>query len=286
MSTERLKREGIMLAYPGDQGRISRLGTRIFAQPKLKGERCRVEWFKGDPVLLSSYGNEFTCLPHIKEALMQFSDSQIPFDGELYDHGRSFDGKEGIHSICSRRTNPHPLSEKIQFHIFDIQWEEYSQWHRTHQLKQFQENKFFDGTPLKEVPSSIIHSEDWLPFMTDYVKDGYEGIILRNPIAPYVKKRDVCLIKVKPTEEDEYSIIEVLEAYSLEGHPKAMVGAFRVKDNEGVIFDVGAGKLTHSQREKIWKNREETIGKMLIVKHEPTKTKGGVPECAVAVRIK
>ena len=45
----RPKREGVMLAYPGDTGRISRLGDRVFAQPKLKGERCRVEWFKGDP---------------------------------------------------------------------------------------------------------------------------------------------------------------------------------------------------------------------------------------------
>ena len=282
----RPKREGVMLAYPGDTGRISRLGNRVFAQPKLKGERCRVEWFKGDPVLLSSYGNEFTCLPHIKDALMQFSESKIPFDGELYDHGRSFDGKDGIHSICSRRTNPHPNYKAIQFHIFDIQWEHQSQWFRTHQLNEFKENKFFDGTPLELVSTSVIYSDDWLPFMTAYVEDGYEGVILRSPIALYVPKRNVCLIKIKPTEEDDYTIVEVLEAYSIEGHPKGMVGAFRVKDREGIIFDVGAGKLTHKQRERYWESRGDLPNKILVVKHEPTKTKGGVPECAVAMRIK
>jgi len=279
----RPKREGVMLAYPGDPGRIMRLGDRIFAQPKLKGERCRVEWFRDDPVLLSSYGNEFTCLPHIKEELMLFKEEQVPFDGELYDHGRPFDGKEGIHSICSRRANPHPLAGEIQFHIFDIQWETKSQWFRFQKLKEYEEN--FNNS-LCLVQTEIIQTDEWLDLMKDYVEFGYEGIILRNPIALYRPKRDVGLIKVKPTEEDEYKIIDVAEAISLEGIPKGMVGAFLVQDNEGITFEVGAGKLTHKQREKHWKNRGDVIGKTLIVKHEPDKTKGGIPICAVAVRIK
>ena len=282
----RPERTGVMLAYPGDQGRISRLGDRVFAQPKLKGERCRVEWFGGDPVLLSSYGNEFTCLPHIKDALMQFSESKIPFDGELYDHGKPFDGTDGIHSICSRRTNPHPNYKAIQFHIFDIQWEDKSQWWRIHQLNLFKDNFLFEGTPLELVTTSVINSGDWLPLMNEYVQDGYEGIILRNPIGLYIPKKNVGLIKVKPTEEDEYTIIEVLEAYSIQGNPKRMVGSFRVRDKEGVIFKAGAGKLTHFQRERYWDSRGDLIGKTLVIKHEPDKTKGGIPICAVTVRIK
>ena len=284
--TERAKREGVMLAYLADEGRIRRLGDRVFAQPKLKGERCRVEWFKDDPVLLSSYGNEFTCLPHIKDALMQFSESKIPFDGELYDHGRPFDGKDGIHSIASRRTNPHPKYEVLQFHIFDIQWEESSQWHRIHQLMEFKDDKLFDNSPLELVATSIIYVEDWLPFMSAYVEDGYEGIILRSPIALYRPKRDVGLLKIKPTETDEYQIVDVLEAISIEGTPKGMVGAFMVKDREDIVFKVGAGKLKHKQREKYWKIKHDLIGKMLITKHEPDLTKGGVPVCAVAIEIK
>ena len=280
---ERAKRHGVMLAYPGDEGRIRRLGDRIFAQPKYKGLRCRVDWFRGEPVLLSSYGHEFKYLEHIKDSLKQFSDSMIPFDGELYVHGWS---QERLNSATKRKVNKNPDSEHLQFHIFDIQWEEKSQWFRTHQLNEFKENKFFDGTPLKVVPTSVIYQEDWLPLMNEYVQEGYEGIILRNPIALYAAKRSVGLIKVKPTEEDEYKIIDVLEAISLEGNPKGMVGAFSVQDNEGIVFSVGAGKLKHKERERLWKGRGDLIGKMLVTKHEPDKTKGGVPVCAVAVRVK
>jgi ATP-dependent DNA ligase len=283
---ERPKRTGIMLAYPGDDGRISRLGDRVFAQPKYKGERCRVEWFGGGPVLLSSYGNEFTQLPHINAALMQFVEDKTPFDGELYDHGRSFDGPDGIHSICSRRENIHPEYKAMKFYIFDIQWEDKSQWARIHYLNNLKDIGCFRGTPLVMSETSVIYSDDWLPYMTEYVQEGYEGIILRSPIALYRPKRDVGLIKIKPTEIDEYRIVEAYEAISQEGVSKGMVGGFTVMDREGIVFNVGAGKMTHKKREQLWRSRGDLPGKMLEVKHEPTKTKGGVPECAVAVRIK
>ena len=214
---------------------------------------------------------------------MIFAEEAIPFDGELYDHGRSFDGKEGIHSICSRRANPHPLASKIQFHIFDIQWETKSQWFRFQKLKEYE--KDFNNS-LCLVQTEIIQTEEWLNLMKDYVEFGYEGIILRNPISLYRPKRDVGLIKVKPTEPDEYKIVEAYEAISLEGIPKGMVGGFTVIDKEGVIFNVGAGKIKHNKRIQLWKNRHDLPGKILETKHEPTKTKGGVPECAVAVRVK
>ena len=119
MSTKaRPERTGIMLAHPASDRRVQQLGERFFIQPKLNGERCWVEWFNREtPMLISSYGNEFT-LPHITAALIQQNLQGIRLDGELYIHGEPF---ETIHSIASAsRKEVHPRWEEMQYHIFDF----------------------------------------------------------------------------------------------------------------------------------------------------------------------
>jgi len=277
----RAERKDVMLAYPGDEGRIRRLGDQVFAQPKLKGVRCRLEWFHDDPVLISSYGIEFRYLDHIKGALSGFQG--IPLDGEIYVHGWT---QEEINSASKRKVNESPESAKLQYHVFDIQWQDQSQWYREHFLLNMEERGYFSGPILFKVDTQVIHNLDWLKWMTMWVEQGYEGIILRNPIEPYQIKRFVGLIKIKPTEEDEYVITAVREAIDKHGNPKEMVGAFQVQDREGISFFVGAGKLKHDERIKYWNIRHRVPGNVLVVKHEPDVTKGGVPVCAVAIRIK
>lgn len=278
---ERPKREGVMLAQPVSDRRIINLGDTFFAQPKLKGERCRVEWFHGDPVLLSSYGNEFKFLNHIKETLqIHFKYHHLLLDGELYKHGWNF---ERIHSAASRKVNENPDTTGLEFHIFDYQSDE-SQWQRIHILGEKRQAYFFKD-PLVYVPYTIVTPYTWLKQANIYTSEGYEGIILRGAIWNYETKRSLGMLKFKPTEEDTYIILDVSEAISKEGNPKGMVGSFQVYGDDGTAFYVGAGKLSHTERVRYWDYREEIIGKMLKVKHEKDKTTGGVPVCAVAVEV-
>lgn len=278
---ERPKREGVMLAQPVSDRRVMGLGDSMFAQPKLKGERCRVEWFHDHPVLLSSYGNEFKFLNHITAAIeVNFKISQLELDGELYKHGWNF---ERIHSAASRKVKENPDSAKLEFHIFDHQGAT-SQWQRIHTLVLNEKNGSFEG-PLKRVPYNVVTPDNWLEQANIYISEGYEGIILRGAIWEYEKKRSLYMLKFKPTEEDTYIITGVTEAISKEGNPKGMVGAFHVMGDDDVGFYVGAGKLDHAKRTMYWNNRMGLTGKMLKVKHEKTKTIGGVPDCSVAVEV-
>lgn len=280
--TERPKREGIMLAQTVTDKHVSALGDSMFAQPKLKGERCRVEWFHKEPVLLSSYGNEFKFLNHIREAIKQhFAFSLLPLDGELYKHGWSF---ERIHSAASRKVNENPDSANLEFHIFDYQDSIESQWQRINVLNTKDKLGCFES-PLARVPYSIVTPDNWLEKADEYTSEGYEGIILRGAIWSYETKRSLGMLKFKPTEEDEYYICGLKEAVSKEGNPKGMVGSFAVYGDDKASFDVGAGKLDHAKRKMYWKNRMDVVGKMLRVKHEKTKTVGGVPDCCVAVEV-
>lgn len=278
---ERPKRQGVMLANPATDTAVRKLGDSCFAQPKLNGERAVVTWFHGEPILLSSYGNEFKFLQHIKEAIKHnFEHSQEPLDGELYVHGWS---RERIHSAASRKVNPNPDTTKLEFHIFDYNSGQ-SQWQRIHTLV-IRENKGCFKHPLVYIPYKIITPKSWMEQTYEYTQEGYEGIILRGALWAYEEKRSRGLLKFKPTETNTYKVICLIEAVSKEGNPKGMVGAFTVCGDDGTKFDVGAGKLTHPERINLWKNRGDLIGKNLLVKHELIKTVNKIPLCAVAVEV-
>ena len=119
MPKSRPEREGILLCYPVDEGRLHRLGDSFFIQPKYKGDRMHVEWFHGEPVFISSYGNEFPYLDHLKPPIKRIGEevAKVPFDGEIYRHGWT---QGRINSALQTSKTKHPENEFLQFHIFDI----------------------------------------------------------------------------------------------------------------------------------------------------------------------
>ncbi len=280
---KRPQRTGIMLAYPATERAVLKLGDSCFAQTKLNGERASVEWFHGNPVLLSSYGNEFRFLQHIKEAIKRnFEYNQECLDGEIYVHGWN---REKIHSAVSRKVNRSPDAAKLEYWIFDYKSGQ-SQWQRIHALATKKKLHCFNW-PLVYVPYKIISTapQDWMNQVFEYTQEGYEGAIFRSPLYSYEEKRSKGLLKFKPTESDTYRILGISEAISQEGIPKAMIGSFQVSGDDATEFSVGAGKLKHFERERLWRIKESLLGKNLLVKHEMLKTKGGIPLCAVAVEV-
>lgn len=294
------KREGIMLAFPADDKRISGMPMipnkngknerKMFHQPKLNGERCRIEWFGSVPYLISSYGNQFKFMEHIQNEITVLSSAigQEKLDGEIYVHGWS---RERIDSALRRKTNKSDETYLLEYHIFDYQNYTQYQYERLKQLGTIDQLiNTFGLKHLKVVPYGICSDLDWIHHCSCYCEEAYEGIILRNPFSRYEDKRVPGLLKFKPTETDEYEIVKVNEATTSDtNEPKGMVGSFtvRAKDEPAdVTFDVGAGKLKHDKRIAYWKMRDQLTGKMLIVKHELLRTTNQVPIACVAVDLK
>lgn len=296
------KREGIMLAYPAEEKRIQNfplftnedetLERKMFHQPKLNGERARVEWFGREPYLFSSYGNEFKFLDRIRHEIIVLSKElgrEFLHDGEIYVHGWS---RERIDSALRRTKNRNPDTDSLEYHIFDNQ----ATQEQTPQYQRFAELGTINTaiqdlrlSALKVVEFGITSDVGWLGQCGTYVAQGYEGIILRNPLGLYVERRSPDILKFKPTETDTYIIAAVNEANTSDtNEPKGMVGSFTVyaTDEPGSsTFDVGAGKLPHDKRIMYWNNKESCIGMPLLVKHELLKTTNQVPIAAVTVDI-
>ena len=286
MAKVRPKREGIMLCYPTEEGRVRRLGETIIIQPKIKGERAIVEWFGNEPVLISSYGNECKFLDHIKDKLKALYKSigPAPLDGELYTHGW---GQEQISGILRSTVNKHPDTEGLEYHIFDVRSTATCK-SRSLYVFNLRASKLIhtEGNPLRFVDTFWIESKNWMKFANGFVEQGYEGAILRKETAPWEAKRTVNMLKFKPTEKDNYLVLKVNEAIDKEGMAKGMVGSFTVKAHDtDESFKVGAGKMKHSRRIELWGLRHLIPGNYVEVKHELIRTSGGVPVCAVAVDV-
>ncbi len=282
----RPERKDIMLAQHADDGRVSRLAYKgmILSQPKYNGERAWVDWFHGEPVLISSYGNIFYFLDHIVAELLKLPiEFQRNFDGELYHHGWS---RQKIHGLVSKTVNkPGPDVEGVQFHIFDCKGRGI-QMIRTGLITETFDYFWQDSFALQETPTVGVKLEDWPTLAGEYIEEGYEGAVLRGPAQEYIDRKGVHMLKFKPTEEDTYTIVGVTEAISLEGELKGMIGAFMVRDADNRVFKVGAGKLPHPKRVDYWNRRSQLLERPLLVKHELIPTDDGIPVSAVAVEVK
>ena len=275
----RKERVGIQLAYPATQSRVAALGKTFLAQQKLNGERARVHWIGDDPVFISSYGNEFYFLDHLKRELQEnktFNGHLL--DGEIYVHGWS---RERIDSALRRKTNKSSDTMNLQYHVFDLAYPKMSNIARADLLHSL------DWEPNIAticVPTYNCLPEHWMEFCSIFVSEGYEGVILRSHAGLYVEKRTANMLKYKPTKKDVYLIVGVKEGTN---RLVGMLGSFLVRGHDGTEFSVGTGpELTDEKRQKYWLIRDTLIGKKLLVKHEEIVTSGGKPICTVAVEIK
>jgi ATP-dependent DNA ligase len=274
------RRQGIMLCYPFEERRLASWGPPYLVQPKLDGVRCRALPLgqSREYTLLSSEENIIFGMKHIEVAL-----DALPFttelDGELYCHGLSF---EEIFSRTSRSENYHPDANQIGYYIFDICDEHMPQLERT---KWLQSQSDYIRPPLWNVTTMVATTlSEVMECMEVFVDAGYEGIIVRDIDASYVRKRSTRIMKFKPKKRDEYPIIGYKEEISKDGAPKGSLGAL-VCMSDGEEFSVGTG-FTESERQGLWMRRDELVGRTCIVAYQHTTLRRGVPRFPVKVSIK
>ena len=281
-----MSRSGIMLCYPLEEKRLSKWNCPFYlVEPKLDGDRCRAILGK-EILLLSSEENLFNfAVPHIVSQLenlkpLLHSHGIYELDGELYCHGLPH---EDIHSIVSRSTNLHDAYQLIEYHVFDHIVEEIDNYRRKRELCSALGLQIISPN-IRYVQASMV--TDLPAIMREYnvlISLGYEGIIVRNPDAPYVRKRSTNIMKYKPKKTDTYTIVGWKEEISIHGEPKNRLGALILTSDEGTEFSVSAG-LNDEDRKAFWGIRDSLIGKSAIV-HYQAMTKYGTPKFATNIEI-
>lgn len=104
---------------------------------------------------------------------------------------------------------------------------------------------------------------------------GGEGVIIKNPTAPYLKgKRNWDLIKLKQSVSYDLLVVGVVEG---QGKYKGMLGSLVLRwKNDGKII-VGSG-LTNEQRKEWWEDKNKIIGQIVQIDAMKESTEGVLRE--------
>lgn len=221
------------------------------------------------------------------------------FDGEIMVVGRCFNDLSGD----VRRKDGQP---DFRYHVFD-----YVLDGNLKLAYQYRMIDLADGIRLHpavlervvpEFPSPALNEQELAALEASALARGREGIMVRSASSPYKCGRSTLregyLIKIKRFLDDEAEVIDVLEEMEntnvaeednfgrtkrskhAEGMvPKGTMGKLVCRTKAGVEFEIGTG-FTALDRQKIWDNRAEAIGRLVKYKHQPHGAKEK-PRCPV-----
>jgi ATP-dependent DNA ligase len=202
------------------------------------------------------------------------------FHGELYLHGETLD------TIGEALKDKKPLTDKIEFHIFDViplYNLDQSYIDRVESYKDEYGDFLLDDnyTKLKFViPTySVYNEKDLLRFEDKCLEEGYEGVVVRDCEGLYeIGKRSSKVLKLVRFDETEVKIVDVIP---MENKPEQ--GLF-VCEYDGKTFNVTPA-MSHNEREFLLSNKFTYIGKLLTIKHRGY-TKYNTPRIAVGKTIR
>jgi DNA ligase-1 len=251
------------------------------AQPKLDGIRCIAYYDnKLDKVVfMSRGGKEFTTLQHlVPEVCPLVKRDGLILDGELYNHKYKSDFQEIISLI--KRDSPTKNTSLIQYHVYDsIDDADYND--RLGTLIKHIGDSLHN---VKLVPTHQISSRDEVQSYHDnFLKEGYEGMILRNYSGGYeLNKRSRNLQKVKKFDSDEFVIVGAEENVGKQAGECTVL----CQTKNGLVFGAKPQGSTEVRR-KYWQDFQDgkLVGKKLTVSFFGY-TNDGVPRFPVGVVVR
>lgn len=261
----------------------SKLKFPICVQPKLDGTRCIAIKNNG---LYSRNKKIYNNLEYIQEEVNSINTNNlcipdsitnynIILDGELYSHDITF---QELIGIAKTELKENKSSTKINLYVYDIIID--LPYNERYLLLEdiFEKNNF---QYLKLLKTDMIDSEDDIKEKHDeYIKQGYEGLMLRNIDAMYENKRSYNLQKYKEFFDKEYEIVNFTQGKGLESG--CVIWICKTENNKQ--FSVRP-QGTRDERKEIFKKGNEYIGKFLTIKYQNL-TDQGIPRFPVGVSIR
>lgn len=259
-----------MLAVEVD---FDKLEYPCIAQPKLDGIRVIIK----DGVVLSR------SLKPIRNEYVQ----------SLFKHLEGVDGELIVGDPCAKDvfqvTTSGVMSKEgtpdVKLHVFDM-WSSDSE----NYLYRWSDAGKYESEHVVIVPVTFVDSREELTVWADeFIKLGYEGIMLRHPFKKYkfgrATKNSQELLKWKPFVDDEFEVIGFTERMhnSNEAVRNALGNLERSSSKEGLVgtnmlgalvlkygddtFECGTG-FNDEQRKEIWLNQDKYLGTLAKVRYQ------------------
>jgi DNA ligase-1 len=271
--------------YDDYESKINFVASNWAMSRKLDGVRCIARKENdGSVTLWSRQGKQFETLAAVEEAVSRLPIKSGVFDGEICLVKNGLEDFQGIMKEIRRKD--HQIEDAI-YYVFDyLTLEEFD---AEKGAVPFEERmlKLADVVQDSPLPGTVrvltqlkVESKEHLNTMLEQgVKDGWEGLILRNMDSGYEGKRTSNLLKVKAMQDAEYVV---------KGH---QTGPFRIVkagkeetittltaieiEHKGNKVSVGSG-FSLAQREEFYKNPEKILDKTVTIQYfEETQNQKG-----------
>jgi len=258
------------LSYPNY---FKELRYPLLCSPKYDGIRCIV---KGS-----------TCYSRSGKPLPSY---QVQDEFNIFEHcdGELIEGDETDPGVYNR-TQSHVMSEdkpgKLKFFIFDYTHPDWIFAPYSNRLDFLLTMIRTDSRQEAVQHAMVYNKEELLDYEFKMLRRGFEGIMMRNPNAPYKNGRGTfkegIIYKLKRFQDVEAVIVGFKEAMVNEnvqekdelGYAKRSsskeglvagetLGAFYV-DYQGQVLEIAPGSIVHDDRKFIWDNQKMFLGELL-----------------------
>lgn len=254
----------------------------VYLSPKFDGYRCLAIIDNGEVMLYSRNGTVFTNFPSIEESLLRsFPNEQLILDGEIMSD--DFQSMQKSAFASKRGTTV----GDVKFHVFD--YIDFNEW-TTEQFVQKKSERYCKLllTASKFEPNIQIVLQDVVKTIKDvlaaetlYLSQGFEGAMTCPDIPYYKGKKSNRLLKWKTFQSEDCEIIGFYEGKEDTKHA-GRLGGFILRQEDGQECECGSG-FSDEDRDYIWNNRSEFLGRTVEVKYQE-KTNHGIMRFPVFVR--
>lgn len=280
-------------SHPKDPILDKYLKYPCFVQPKLDGVCCIAVIENGEATLWSRTQKPITSMPHIVNELEKRfpAPGRIVLHGELYTHALKDEFENLISIVRQEEPDEAGLYKCMEYWVYDmpehskVKFDKNTPYkNRYHGYKQIlfdtRLNVSEDDKDYKVQPVNSALCENKDAVIGNYeinLEFGFEGAMAKNLDAPYESgKRSYNLLKMKPSEDNEFKVIGALEG---RGKDAGTVGSFLCVTNDGKEFAVRL-KTTWKHRKELFDNPAMWENQWLTVKYQNL-TKEGIPRFPV-----
>jgi len=275
------KKRGHSMQYPA------------IGQRKFDGVRCIAYLSNGEVILESRKGKEFPHLNHLRDVIKPYLKEGEILDGELYSETLDFQRTVGLVRRESLSQEDIDVMPQIGYRIYDMFstdssitelpfTERYDMATKLVNDVRANHSHSLRNPLLIMTKNYVIDEEDSIQGLHDqFVQEGYEGIMVRNPSMPYqMDKRSSGLMKFKSFKDDEYPIVGYTEATGNDAGTVIWI----CEAPNGITFKARPTG-TREQRTTWFENADAIVGKDLTVRYFEL-TNDGIPRFPVGVAIR
>ena len=244
----------------------------VYVQPKFNGVRCTMYRHEGDETFWSRARKPFTTLDFMLEEIRNFFGEYSP-DGEIYIHGMPL---QNIISLLKRKQ---PGTENLKYIVYDLAIPDKTFEERLSILEGLHSEYIMRYGAPKYIELASTRFARQLTELEQYNKSfvemEYEGTIIRQPKALYgFNERTKSLLKYKNFQDSEFEIVDAI--------PEVYYDKLNFTHKDIVIWVCKAGDRTFhvrplgtvAEKEELYRNRAQYIGKMLTVRYLELSTDG------------